>query len=165
MSSALLTDRYELTMLDAAIGSGTHDRECVFEVFARRLPDTRRYGVVAGTGRLLSLLEDFRFGDAELDWLRSSQIVRPTTLDWLADYRFRGNITGYQEGDLYFPGSPILIVEGTFAEAVVLETIALSILNHDSAVANAAASGRIIGRWCRSRDSGRGDARPPSGRA
>jgi len=138
MSSALLTDRYELTMLDAAIGSGTHDRECVFEVFARRLPDTRRYGVVAGTGRLLSLLEDFRFGDAELDWLRSSQIVRPTTLDWLADYRFRGNITGYQEGDLYFPGSPILVVDGTFAEAVILETLTLSVLNYDSAVASAA---------------------------
>lgn len=138
MSSALLTDRYELTMLDAAIGSGTHDRECVFEVFARRLPDTRRYGVVAGTGRLLSLLEGFRFGDAELDWLRSAQVVRPTTLDWLADYRFRGNITGYQEGDLYFPGSPILVVDGTFAEAVILETLTLSVLNYDSAVASAA---------------------------
>lgn len=138
MSSALLTDRYELTMLDAAIGSGTHDRECVFEVFARRLPDTRRYGVVAGTGRLLSLLEDFRFGDAELEWLRSAQVVRPATLDWLADYRFRGSITGYQEGDLYFPGSPILVVDGTFAEAVILETLTLSVLNYDSAVASAA---------------------------
>ena len=138
-STALLTDRYELTMLDAAIGSGTHDRECVFEVFARRLPDTRRYGVVAGTGRLLSLIEQFRFGDAELDWLRSSHVVRSETLDWLADYRFRGSITGYQEGDLYFPGSPILIVDGTFAEAVILETLTLSVMNYDSAVASAAA--------------------------
>ncbi len=139
MSTALLTDRYELTMLDAAIGSGTHDRECVFEVFARRLPGTRRYGVVAGTGRLLSLIEDFRFGDAELEWLRASNVVRPDTLDWLADYRFRGTITGYQEGDLYFPGSPILVVDGTFAEAVLLETLTLSVLNYDSAVASAAA--------------------------
>ena len=139
MSTALLTDRYELTMLDAAIGSGTHDRECVFEVFSRRLPDTRRYGVVAGTGRLLSLIEDFRFEDAELEWLRSSHVVRPETLDWLADYRFRGSISGYQEGDLYFPGSPILVVDGTFAEAVILETLTLSVLNYDSAVASAAA--------------------------
>ncbi|MCU1410180.1 MAG: nicotinate phosphoribosyltransferase [Rhodoglobus sp.] len=139
MSTALLTDRYELTMLDAAIGSGTHERECVFEVFARRLPETRRYGVVAGTGRLLSLIEDFRFGDAELDWLRSAGVVRPDTIDWLADFRFRGTITGYQEGDLYFPGSPILIVDGTFAEAVILETLTLSVLNYDSAVASAAA--------------------------
>lgn len=139
MSSALLTDRYELTMLDAAIGSGTHDRECVFEVFARRLPDTRRYGVVAGTGRLLSLIEQFRFTDAELAWLRDTGVVRAATLDWLADYRFRGTITGYQEGDLYFPGSPIFIVDGTFAEAVILETLTLSVMNYDSAVASAAA--------------------------
>lgn len=138
-STALLTDRYELTMVDAAIGSGTHDRECVFEVFARRLPDSRRYGVVAGTGRLLSLIEDFRFGDAELAWLRDSHVVRPQTLDWLADFRFRGTITGYQEGDLYFPGSPVLVVDGTFAEAVLLETLTLSVLNYDSAVASAAA--------------------------
>jgi len=139
MSTALLTDRYELTMVDAAIGSGTHERECVFEVFARRLPDTRRYGVVAGTGRLLSLIEQFRFEDAELEYLREAKVVRPETIDWLADFRFRGSITGYREGDLYFPGSPILVVDGTFAEAVVLETLTLSVLNYDSAVASAAA--------------------------
>ncbi|MDJ0334542.1 nicotinate phosphoribosyltransferase [Salinibacterium sp. G-O1] len=139
MSTALLTDRYELTMVDAAIGSGTHDRECVFEVFTRRLPDSRRYGVVAGTGRLLSLIEEFRFGDEELGWLRDNAVVRPDTIDWLADYRFTGNITGYREGELFFPGSPILVVDGTFAEAVLLETLALSVLNYDSAVASAAA--------------------------
>ncbi|MGV8895524.1 MAG: nicotinate phosphoribosyltransferase [Rhodoglobus sp.] len=139
MSTALLTDRYELTMVDAAIGSGTHDRECVFEVFTRRLPDSRRYGVVAGTGRLLSLIEQFRFGDEELSWLRDNAVVRPDTIDWLADYRFTGNITGYREGELFFPGSPILVIDGTFAEAVLLETLALSVLNYDSAVASAAA--------------------------
>jgi nicotinate phosphoribosyltransferase len=139
MSTALLTDRYELTMLDAALGSGTHERECIFEVFTRRLPDSRRYGVVAGTGRLLSLIEQFRFGDAELGFLRDSGVVRPQTIDWLADYRFRGSISGYREGDLYFPGSPVLVVDGTFAEVVLLETITLSVLNYDSAVAGAAA--------------------------
>lgn len=149
-SSALLTDRYELTMLDAAIRAGTHDRECVFEVFARRLSGGRRYGVVAGTGRLLDLVADFRFTDAELDWLRDNSVVYEKAIDWLADYRFSGTITGYQEGELYFPGSPILIVEGTFAEAVILETLALSVLNYDSAIATAAsrmvsaASGRPL---------------------
>lgn len=139
MSTALLTDRYELTMLDAAIGSGTHDRECVFEVFTRRLPDSRRFGVVAGTGRLLSLIEEFRFGDAELGWLRDNHVVRAETIDWLADYRFTGNISGYREGELFFPGSPVLVIDGTFAEAVLLETLTLSVLNYDSAVASAAA--------------------------
>lgn len=139
MSTALLTDRYELTMLDAAIGSGTHDRRCVFEVFTRRLPDSRRYGVVAGTGRLLEALDEFRFGDAELGWLRDNRVVRDETIDWLADYRFGGNISGYREGELFFPGSPILVIDGSFAEAVLLETLTLSVLNYDSAVASAAA--------------------------
>ncbi|QYH37222.1 nicotinate phosphoribosyltransferase [Salinibacterium sp. M195] len=125
-------------MLDAAIGSGRHERPCVFEAFARRLPDGRRYGIVAGTGRLLELIEQFRFGDDELSFLQQNKVVSSGTIDWLADYRFTGKIAGYREGDVYFPGSPVLIVEGTFAEAVLLETLTLSVLNYDSAVASAA---------------------------
>ncbi|MEV7528590.1 nicotinate phosphoribosyltransferase [Agrococcus sediminis] len=136
--TALMTDRYELTMIDAAMRSGTAFRPSVFEAFARRLPGARRYGVVAGTGRFLDRVAEFRFGDAELRFLRDHRIVSAELLDWLADYRFSGDIRGYAEGELYFPGSPILVVEGTFAEAVVLETVALSVLNYDSAVANAA---------------------------
>jgi nicotinate phosphoribosyltransferase len=138
-STALHTDRYELTMLDAALRDGTAQRRCVFELFARRLSGGRRFGVVAGTGRLLSLLRDFRFGDDELRFLQDEKVVDAATLRFLADYRFTGSISGYREGELYFPGSPLLTIEGTFAEAVVLETLALSVLNHDSAVATAAA--------------------------
>ena len=138
-STALLTDRYELTMLDAALRDGTASRRCVFELFARRLSGGRRFGVVAGTGRLLSLLRDFRFGDDELRFLRDNGVVSREALEYLESYRFTGSITGYREGELYFPGSPILTVEGTFADAVILETLALSVLNHDSAVATAAA--------------------------
>jgi nicotinate phosphoribosyltransferase len=138
-SSALRTDRYELTMLDAAMEAGTHERECIFEVFSRHLADGRRYGVVAGTGRLLELIAQFRFGDAELDWLRENAVVRTAALDWLADYRFNGTVYGYREGDFYFPGSPILVVDAPFAEGVILETLVLSVLNYDSAVASAAA--------------------------
>lgn len=138
-SPALRTDRYELTMVDAAMQAGVHDRECVFEVFSRHLPPSRRYGVVAGTGRLLELIGGFRFGDEELDWLRENAVVSRATLDWLADYRFSGTIHGYQEGEVYFPGSPILLVDAPFAEGVLLETLILSVLNYDSAVASAAA--------------------------
>lgn len=139
MSTALLTDRYELTMIDAALRDGTASRPCVFELFGRRLPGARRFGVVAGTGRFLQALREFRFGDDELRFLRDHGVVSAETIAFLEDYRFTGSIRGYREGELYFPGSPILTVEGTFAEAVVLETLALSILNHDSAIANAAA--------------------------
>src|SRR5271165_4706840 len=136
--TALLTDHYELTMLQAALHSGAAHRRAVFEVFARQLPHGRRYGVVAGTGRLLDAIERFRFGPEELSFLRDSGIVDKTTLRYLASYRFGGNVWGYAEGDVYFPGSPILVVEGTFAEAVILETVVLSILNHDCAIASAA---------------------------
>lgn len=138
-STALHTDRYELTMLEAALRDGTARRQCVFELFGRRLPGGRRFGVVAGTGRLLGLIRDFRFGDDELRFLRDGRIVDAATLAFLADYRFTGSVTGYREGELYFPGSPIVTIEGSFAEAVILETIALSVLNHDCAVATAAA--------------------------
>ncbi|MFD9704786.1 nicotinate phosphoribosyltransferase [Lentzea sp. NPDC059081] len=138
-STALLTDHYELTMLAAALRDGTGDRPCVFEVFARRLPDGRRYGVVAGVNRLLEAIEEFRFGEEEIDQLRRNAVVDDSTLEWLANYRFSGEIDGYPEGELYFPGSPVLTVRASFAEGVVLETLALSILNHDSAIASAAA--------------------------
>jgi len=136
--TVLLTDQYELTMLQASLRSGAADRRAIFEVFARHLPHGRRYGVVAGTGRLLDAIERFRFSPADLDFLGGAGIVDEPTLAFLESYRFRGNIWGYSEGDCYFPGSPILVVEGTFAEAVLLETVTLSILNHDCAIASAA---------------------------
>ncbi len=148
--TALLTDHYELTMLAAALADGTGDRSCAFEAFARRLPDGRRYGVVGGTGRVLDAIDGFRFGGDELRHLRETGVVDAATLSWLADYRFRGDVDGYAEGELYFPGSPVLTVRGTFADAIVLETLVLSILNHDSAIVSAgarmagAANGRPI---------------------
>ncbi|MBT8226625.1 MAG: nicotinate phosphoribosyltransferase [Dactylosporangium sp.] len=137
--SALYTDHYELTMIAAALRDGTAERQSVFEVFARRLPTGRRYGVVAGTGRLVEALTSLRFGEAEITYLREAHVVDQETADWLAGYRFTGDIDGYAEGDLFFPRSPILTVRGAFAECVLLETLTLSVLNHDCAVAAAAA--------------------------
>ena len=137
-STALFTDQYELTMVQAALAAGSADRRSVFEAFTRRLPEGRRYGVVAGTGRVLDAVENFHFDDGMLAFLSEKHVVDAPTLDWLADYRFSGDIWGYPEGEVYFPGSPILRVEGSFAECVLLETVVLSILNHDSAIAAAA---------------------------
>jgi nicotinate phosphoribosyltransferase len=141
-STALLTDHYELTMLDAALGSGMAEQAVTFEVFARRMPDGRTHGVFCGLGRLLDALREFVWGPDELAWLAEREIVSPATLSWLGRHRFSGDIHAYREGELYTGGSPVLTVIGTFGESVVLETLVLSILNHDSAVA--AAGERII---------------------
>lgn len=138
-TSALLTDRYELTMVQAALRAGTANRRCVFEVFARELPTGRRFGVFAGTGRLLDRIADFKFEAADLKWLQENRVVDDATIAWLSDYRFSGDIHAYREGEIYFPYSPVLSVEGSFAEAVLLETVVLSVLNFDTAVASAAA--------------------------
>jgi nicotinate phosphoribosyltransferase len=135
-STALLTDHYELTMLQAALAGGTAHRRSVFELFGRRLPEGRRYGVVAGVGRALDAIEAFRFDDQVLGALDG--VVDAPTLEWLASYRFTGDVWGYAEGEMYFAHSPLVIVEASFAEAVVLETVLLSIYNHDSAIASAA---------------------------
>ncbi|WP_322755252.1 nicotinate phosphoribosyltransferase [Frankia sp. Cas3] len=138
-STALLTDHYELTMLQAALWSGAASRRVVFEVFTRALPPGRRFGVVAGTGRLLAALESFRFGPEELTFLRDGGIVDDSTADYLAGYRFGGDIQGLAEGEPFMPNTPVLVVEGSFAECILLETLVLSVLNHDSAIAGAGA--------------------------
>ena len=135
----LLTDRYELTMLASFVADGSADRQAVFEAFARRLPSGRRYGVVAGLGRLVELVEGFRFDADEIAWLRQEGVVDEVTADYLASFRFGGTIEAIPEGDLFFPGTPVLTVSGTLGECIVLETLVLSVLNHDSAIASAAA--------------------------
>lgn len=136
--TALLTDHYELTMLQAALRDGTAQRRSVFEVFSRRLSAGRRYGILAGTGRFLEGLKHFRFEGERLGFLEEQGVIDAPTARWLADFRFTGDIDGYAEGETWFPHSPVLRVEGTFAEACVLETYILSVLNYDSAVASAA---------------------------
>lgn len=150
ITTSLLTDMYELTMVDATLQSGTWNRQVTFELFGRRLPPTRRFGVMAGNARIIEALERFEFSKDEIDYLSREKIVSDDCLDYLRDYRFKGQIRGYAEGECYFESSPLLQVEGTFAECVLLETLLLSILNHDCAVASAASRMTIAahGRPC-----------------
>lgn len=134
-----MTDLYELTMLDAALRSGVADRRATFEVFARRLPPGRGYGVVAGPGRLAGLLVDFRFSSDDIAYLAGLGRFSDELLEHLGHFRFSGDAWSYREGDLYLPGSPVLRVDATFGEGLLLETLLLSVLNHDCAVASAAA--------------------------
>ena len=98
-STAFLTDMYELTMLDASMKDGTHSRPCVFEVFARKLQHERRYGVVAGTGRLIEAVRKFRFTEEQL---ATADFLSEETKDFLRNYRFSGQIDGYREGCLLY---------------------------------------------------------------
>jgi nicotinate phosphoribosyltransferase len=139
MGTALKTDRYELTMLEAALHSGAAERRAVFEVFARNLPPGRRYGVLGGVGRLVDAISEFSFAGSELEWLIDKGVVSRPTGDWLKAHHFSGAVDSYAEGEPYFPYSPVLVVEAQFGEGVLLETLILSVLNHDSAVASAAA--------------------------
>ena len=122
-------------MLQAALRDGSANRQVTCEVFGRRLPNERRYGVVAGTERVLRAVEDFRFSANQL---AEMEFLDEQTKEYLRHYRFSGQIDGYREGELYFPNSPILTVRGTFGECLILETVILSIMNADSAVASAA---------------------------
>ncbi|MDQ4052939.1 MAG: nicotinate phosphoribosyltransferase [Actinomycetota bacterium] len=126
-------------MLSSWVNDGSVHNKAVFEAFARRLPEGRRYGMLAGLGRLLRLVERFTFSDAEVEWLEAEGVVNGATAAYLRDFRFSGDIDAYREGDLYFPGSPVLTVTGTLGECLVLETLVLSVLNHDTAIASAAA--------------------------
>lgn len=136
---SLLTDRYELTMLEAALNSEVAHKQSSFEVFSRALPPGRRYGVLAGVGRIVDSIKRFKFSEVELKYLKDNNIVGQKTIDFLATYKFSGDIWAYREGEIYFPFSPIVRVDAPFGEAILLETLILSILNFDSAIASAGA--------------------------
>src|SRR5437588_12178266 len=106
-SAAFHTDLYELGNLQGALHSGVARRRAVFEVFARRLPTGRRYGVFCGLGRILEALGRFRFSDAQLTWLEAHRAVDERTRRYLAGWRFSGDVWAYPEGELYFPYSPV----------------------------------------------------------
>lgn len=137
-TTAFLTDKYEVTMLQAMLRAGRADHRAVFDLFARRLPKGRRYGIVGGVGRVVEAVKNFRFTDEQIAYLEADLIIDEATVNYLRNYKFRGIIVGQPEGSLYFPNTPILTVIGTFADCVLLETLLLSIMNHDSAVMSAA---------------------------
>lgn len=137
-TNSMFTDHYALTMLEIALKNKTAYRKSIFEVFSRELPTGNQYGVIAGTGRMLEGLKNFIFSKSDLDFLANKKIVNDQTLKWLEKFKFSGDIYGYPEGEIYFKYSPLLTIESTFAEACLMETYVLSILNHDTAIASTA---------------------------
>ncbi|HYA37003.1 MAG TPA: nicotinate phosphoribosyltransferase, partial [Candidatus Methylomirabilis sp.] len=136
--SALLTDLYQLTMLQAYFEQGMNE-QAVFEFFVRRLPQNRGFLLAAGLEQALQFLENLRFTDAELDWVRRSRRFSADFPDWLASLRFTGEVHAMPEGTAFFADEPILRVTAPIAQAQLVESRLINLLHFQTLVASKAA--------------------------
>jgi nicotinate phosphoribosyltransferase len=136
---ALLTDYYQLTMMAGYVHHGRQDTPAVFEYFFRALPSHTGFCVFAGLGDLLDDLENLHFSADAVGWLRSLGTFPDEFLDWLPEFRFRGEVWAMPEGTPVFPHEPIVRVHGGIAEAQLIETLLLNRLNFQTLVATKAA--------------------------
>lgn len=145
--SVLLTDLYQLTMLDAYYRLGM-EKPAVFEFFVRRLPQARNFLVAAGLEQVLDYLESVRFTPAELDWLASTQRLSKECLERLAAFRFTGDVYAMREGTVFFASEPVLRVVAPLPQAQLIESRIVNLLQYQTLVASKAARCRLteIGR-------------------
>jgi nicotinate phosphoribosyltransferase len=136
--SALLTDLYQLTMLQAYFDQGMNDT-AVFEFFVRKLPEKRNFLMAAGLEQVIDYLEGLRFTDDELAWLAGSGRFRAEFVDSLGDLRFTGEVWAMPEGTIFFPNEPILRVTAPLREAQLVETRIINLLQFQTLVASKAA--------------------------
>ena len=137
-SSPLLTDLYQLNMLQAYLDHGETE-EAVFEFFVRKLPAHRQFLVAAGLAQALDLLETMRFTPGELDWLKATGRFKQNLIDYLAAFRFRGHVHAMPEGTVFFANEPILRVSASLPEAQLVETRLINILHYQTLIASKAA--------------------------
>jgi nicotinate phosphoribosyltransferase len=135
---ALLTDMYQLTMLDAYVREGLHE-EAVFELSVRRLPPGRRFLVAAGLEQALQYLEQLHVDDEALLWLRGHDGFAPQTIDYLRGMRFSGDVDAMPEGTVFFPGEPVLRVTASLPQAQFVESRLLNLVHLQTLVASKAA--------------------------
>ena len=138
MRSPLLTDLYQLTMLQGYLEDGM-DGEAVFEFFVRKMPGKRGFFMAAGLESVMDFLEGARFMQAELDYLDSTKRFSRKLIDYLAGFRFRGGVEAMPEGTLFFPDEPILRVTAPIGEAQLVESRLINLLHLQSLLASKAA--------------------------
>jgi nicotinate phosphoribosyltransferase len=136
--SALLTDLYQLNMIQAYLDHG-ETKTAVFEFFVRTLPARRGFLVAAGLEQALDYLENLRFSEAEIEWLRSTGRFGQNLLDYLADFRFSGDVHAMPEGTVFFAGEPILRVTAPLPQAQFVESRLINILHFQTLIASKAA--------------------------
>ncbi len=138
----MLTDFYELTMGNGYFQTGLKDRVCYFDVFFRSVPDGGGFAIAAGLGQVIDYIQNLRFDEEDIAYLRGKGIFAPEFLEYLKTFRFTGDIWAVPEGTPIFPREPILTVRAPAIEAQFIETYLLLTLNHQSLIATK--SNRIV---------------------
>ena len=142
-NSALLTDMYQLTMLQGYYEQNMEEL-AVFEFFVRKLPKNRGYLVAAGLEQVLTYLEQLRFSPDEIEWLAGTRLFKPAVLDRLAAFRFTGEVHAMPEGTVFFPNEPILRITAPLPEAQLIESRLMNILHFQTLIASKAARSVLI---------------------
>ncbi|WP_419160732.1 nicotinate phosphoribosyltransferase [Rossellomorea sp. BNER] len=137
-SFALHTDLYQINMTKAYWDDGVHNRKAVFDLFFRKLPFGNGYAVFAGLERVIELIQNFRFSESDLAYLREEVGYEEEFLQYLKDLRFTGTVRSMVEGELAFGNVPLLRVEAPLAEAQLLETALLNVINYQTLIATKA---------------------------
>lgn len=137
-SVILHTDLYQINMVETYWRDGIHNRKAVFDLYFRKLPFGNGYGVFAGLERILQFVKNFKFSQSDIDYLREELGYKEDFLDYLSNLRFTGSIRSMREGELVFGNEPILRVEAPLAEAQLLETALLNIVNYQTLIATKA---------------------------
>ena len=137
-TSPLLTDLYELNMVQAYLDKGEAG-EAVFEFFVRRLPARRGFLLAAGLEDALEFLETMRYSAADIDWLKSTGRFRDNLLDYLRDFRFTGDVHAIPEGSVCFPNEPLLRIAAPLPQAQLVESRLINILHFQTLIASKAA--------------------------
>ncbi len=136
--TSLITDLYELTMAQVYLEEGKTGN-AVFSLFVRKLPPNRNFLVACGLETLINFIEDFKFGDKELKYLKGLKIFKPSFLDYLKEYRFEGSIYAVPEGTIVFQNEPIVQVEASLPDAQILETLVINLIHLETLIASKAA--------------------------
>ncbi len=133
----LLTDLYELTMMQGYFKTGAKEK-VIFDLFYRKNPSNGAYAITCGLDQAIQYVKELRFGDAEIDYLRSTGFFQDDFLAYLKDFKFTGDIYAIPEGSVVFPKEPLVKVVAPIIEAQLVETALLNIINHQSLIATKA---------------------------
>ncbi len=135
----LMTDLYQLTMMQAYFLSDEKDYEAIFDLFYRKNPDASAFSVAAGLEQVIDYIKNIKFTDADIEYLDSLNMFKMEFLDYLRDFKFTGDIYAVEEGTVVFPNEPLITVKAPILEAQFIETAILNIINHQSLIATKAA--------------------------